>query len=138
MIIIHRLLSFYRNLLLSVWTFSSLIVLISKYLNIIMTITYIYHSCYLVEFEEYSMLFDFYEDAPRISNTNWVKDYLLSKDEDLYVFCTHSHADHFNPEILSWREKKSNIRYIFSEELLQSKKVKEDYMSLIITFKHCC
>ena len=93
-----------------------------------MTITYIYHSCYLIEFEEFSMLFDFYEDAPRISNTNWVKDYLLSKDEDLYVFCTHSHADHFNPEILSWREKKSNIRYIFSDELLQSKKVKEDYI----------
>ena len=27
--------------------------------NIIMTVTYIYHSCYLIEFDEFSFLFDF-------------------------------------------------------------------------------
>lgn len=86
-----------------------------------MTVTYIYHSCYLIEFDEFSLLFDFYEDALREDGTYWIADYLLNKDEDLYVFCTHSHSDHFNPEILSWRDNKSNIRYIFSDELLESK-----------------
>lgn len=88
-----------------------------------MTITYIYHSCYLIEFQELSLLFDFYKDVPRSDGSGWVTDYLLKKEEDLYVFCSHSHSDHFNPEILSWSKKKKNIKYIFSEELLQSKKL---------------
>ena len=85
-----------------------------------MTVTYIYHSCYLIEFDEFSVLFDFYEDSLREDGTYWIADYLLNKEEDLYVFCTHSHSDHFNPDILSWRKNKSNIRYIFSYELLES------------------
>ena len=89
-----------------------------------MTITYIYHSCYLIEFDEFSILFDFYEDAIRPDGSYWVRDYLLSKDEDLYVFCTHSHSDHYTPEILTWKENKSNIRYIFSDELLESNNAK--------------
>ena len=93
---------------------------------IIMTVTYIYHSCYLIEFDEFSILFDFYEDTLREDGRYWITDYLLNKDEDLYVFCTHSHSDHFNPEILSWKNKKTNIRYIFSHEILESKNVKDD------------
>lgn len=85
-----------------------------------MTITYIYNSCYLIEFEDFSLLFDYYKDVPRKDGSAWVKDYLLQKDEDLYILCSHSHHDHFNPDILSWGEKKSNIRYIFSKELLES------------------
>ncbi|MBF6598238.1 MAG: MBL fold metallo-hydrolase [Fermentimonas sp.] len=85
-----------------------------------MTVTYIYHSCYLIEFDEFSVLFDFYEDSLREDGTYWITDYLLNKEEDLYVFCSHSHSDHFNQDILSWRKNKTNIRYIFSFELLQS------------------
>lgn len=86
-----------------------------------MRVTYIYHSCYLIEFDEFAILFDFYEDSLREDGTYWIKDYLLNKEEDLYVFCSHSHSDHFNSEILSWKNVKSNIRYIFSDELLESK-----------------
>lgn len=87
-----------------------------------MTLTYIYHSCCLIEFEEFSLLFDFYKDSLRDDGSRWVNDYLLNKQEDLYVFCSHSHDDHFNPEILSWKERKQNIRYIFSNELLDAGK----------------
>ena len=85
-----------------------------------MTITYIYHSCYLIEFEGFSILFDYYQDTPREDGSGWVKDYLLNKEEELYVLCSHSHYDHFNPEILFWGEWKKNIHYIFSKELLKS------------------
>ncbi|MBK5195992.1 MAG: MBL fold metallo-hydrolase [Proteiniphilum sp.] len=91
-----------------------------------MTITYIYHSCYLIEFGEFSVIIDFYKDTVRNDGTAWVNDYLLGKEEDLYVLCTHSHSDHFNPEILSWKERKKNITYIFSEELLLSGKTKKN------------
>lgn len=96
-----------------------------------MTVTYIHHSCYLIEFEEFSILFDYYKDAPREDGSAWVNDYLLKKEEDLYVLSSHSHEDHFNPKILSWKERKKNIRYIFSREILESgKAVAEDALYL--------
>ena len=91
-----------------------------------MTITYIYHSCYLIEFGEFSVIFDYYKDTVRDDGSAWVNDYLLGKEEDLYVLCTHSHSDHFNPEILTWKERKKNITYIFSDELLLSGKTKKN------------
>ncbi|MEN6324083.1 MAG: MBL fold metallo-hydrolase [Proteiniphilum sp.] len=84
------------------------------------TITYIYRSCYLIEFNGFSVIFDYYRDEPREDGSSWVNDYLLNKADDLYVLCTHSHSDHFNPDILSWRQRKENITYIFSDELRQS------------------
>lgn len=83
-------------------------------------ITYIYRSCYLIEFDGFSVIFDYYRDVPRENGSMWVKDYLLNKEEDLYVLCSHSHTDHFNPDILNWRQRKKNITYIFSDELRQS------------------
>lgn len=87
-----------------------------------MRVTYIYHSCYLIEFGSFSVIFDYYKDAMREDGTAWVNDYLLGKEEDLYVLCTHSHSDHFNPEILTWNKKKKNITYLFSHELLTAGK----------------
>lgn len=88
-----------------------------------MRVTYIYHSCFMIEWEDFSILFDFFRDAPREDGSLWVNDYLLSKKEDLYVLCSHSHSDHFNPDILTWGRKKENIRYIFSDELKKSGKI---------------
>ncbi|HBG40500.1 MAG TPA: hydrolase [Porphyromonadaceae bacterium] len=87
-----------------------------------MTITYIFHSCYVMEADGFSVIFDFYKDVPRDNGSLWIRDYLLRKKDDLYVLCTHSHPDHFNPDILLWKKQKDNIRYIFSKELLQSGK----------------
>jgi len=92
----------------------------------IMTVTYIFHSCYLLELTDCSLLFDFYKDVPRGDGSAWVEDYLLAKEQDLYVFTSHSHVDHFNSRVLTWKKAKENIRYIFSEELLQSGSVKEN------------
>jgi L-ascorbate metabolism protein UlaG (beta-lactamase superfamily) len=100
--------------------------LLLKIRNTDMTATYIYHSCYLLTFDGVSILFDYYKDAPREDGSGWVKDYLLNREEDLYVLCSHSHCDHFNPEILSWKKRKKNIRYIFSRELQESGKTAAD------------
>lgn len=88
-----------------------------------MTVTYIFHSCYLLEFDGFSIIFDFYKDEKRDDGRFWVNDYLLEKTDDLYVFCTHSHSDHFNPEILKWGLKKSNIKYIFSKEVIENPEI---------------
>lgn len=34
------------------------------------------------------------------------------KKMDVYVFVTHAHGDHFNPEIFKWQEKVGSIKYI--------------------------
>lgn len=88
-----------------------------------MTVTYIFHSCYLLEFDGFSIVFDFYKDEKRDDGLFWISDYLLEKPEDLYVFCTHSHPDHFNPEILKWGLNKTNVKYIFSKEVMDSREI---------------
>jgi L-ascorbate metabolism protein UlaG (beta-lactamase superfamily) len=35
------------------------------------------------------------------------------KDQDVVVFVSHSHGDHFDPVILSWQQTVKNIKYIF-------------------------
>lgn len=88
-----------------------------------MKVTYIYHSCFVIEFDKFSLIIDYYKDVPRKEGGFWVKDYLLNKANDLYVLSTHSHADHFNPEILTWKEQKQNIHYIFSDDILTNENI---------------
>ena len=88
-----------------------------------MTVTYIFHSCYLLEFDGFSIVFDFYKDEKRDDGHFWINDYLLEKPDDLYVFCTHSHPDHFNPEILKWGINKANVKYIFSKEVMDNRDI---------------
>lgn len=85
-----------------------------------MTVTYIYHSCCAIELDGFTVIIDFYQDAYVDHNgkkMSWVKDYLFKKEEPLYVLCTHSHSDHFNPEILSWNRDRTDITYVFSKEI---------------------
>lgn len=100
-----------------------------------MTITYIFHSCYVIEFEEFSLIFDYFKDITKPDGTYWINDYLLGKNTPLYVLSTHSHTDHFNPEILSWKEKKSDITYIFSEELQNKFDLIEDNVHFLKKFE---
>lgn len=56
-----------------------------------MNITYIYHSCFLVETAECYYLFDYYKgELPA-----------LDTDKPVLVFVSHSHQDHYNPAVLS-------------------------------------
>lgn len=91
-----------------------------------MKVTYIYHSCYLIEFDNFSVLIDFYKDSFREDGAWWISDYLLAKEQDLYVLCTHSHSDHFNPQVMNWAQQKKNIKYIFSQEILTEKGIRDN------------
>ena len=88
-----------------------------------MIITYIYHSCCVIEFDKFSLIIDYYIDPVKDGKeTGWVKENILKKNKPLYVLCTHSHADHFNEEVLSWDTEKDNITYIFSKEVVETLK----------------
>lgn len=86
-----------------------------------MIITYVYHSCCAIEFKKFILLIDYYKDAiSQGEEIGWVEKNLLQSDKPLYVLCTHSHADHFNEEVLKWDAKKENITYIFSKEVVDT------------------
>ena len=76
-----------------------------------MKITYLYHSGFAIEGETFVLILDYYTGAENIIAG------LLASRIPLYVLVTHSHADHFNPDILTWKDKHPDIHYIFSSEL---------------------
>lgn len=80
---------------------------------------YIFHSGFVVELERNILIFDFYK-FPR-DKRDLIEDFknkfLRNKNKKLTVFSSHSHLDHFNPEILEW-QKENDITYIFSDDIL--------------------
>ena len=53
-----------------------------------MTVTYIFHSCYLLEFDGFSLIFDFYKDEKRGDGRFWINDYLL-QNQMIYTSSAH-------------------------------------------------
>lgn len=78
-----------------------------------MKLTYIYHSCFIVESEQFTLIFDYYKDTPE----NYIQKHITDFPGKLYVFSSHSHRDHFNSEILEWRKQRSSIQYILSKDI---------------------
>jgi len=78
-----------------------------------MKLIYIYHSGFIIEGKDFSILTDFYKDSPG----QYVEKQFLKRPGRLYVLSSHSHPDHFNPRILTWKNTRPDIRYIFSEDI---------------------
>jgi len=71
-----------------------------------MKIEYIYHSGFTVETDNYFLVFDYYKGKIDIK-----------KDKEIIIFSSHSHGDHFNPEILKWQNENPKIQYVFSSDI---------------------
>ena len=92
-----------------------------------MTLDYLYNSGFGMEFDGFTIIIDYYQDSSdKLHNKGLVHDYLLDRPGKLYVLCSHIHPDHFNPEILSWRDKRPDIIYILSKDILIGGKAKPD------------
>ena len=72
-----------------------------------MTVTYISHCGFLVEWEHFYTLFD------------WWKGELppLRADKPLLVFASHSHEDHFDKRIFTLPERHADTRFILSHDI---------------------
>lgn len=74
-------------------------------------ITYIGHSGFMVETKSCQILFDYYVgELP-----------MPAGDKPLYVFASHRHGDHYNPEIFSLTRTLPQVRYIFSRDIWRSR-----------------
>jgi L-ascorbate metabolism protein UlaG (beta-lactamase superfamily) len=88
-----------------------------------MKLTYVYHSGYVIEARNFAVIFDYYKDSGTLPLKGYVHDELLRKTGRLYVLASHFHPDHFNKDILTWKQQKEDILYIFSSDILHEKKV---------------
>lgn len=79
-------------------------------------ITYLNHSGFLVEEENYSMVIDYY-NPQRIKLIDDIVNSSLKASEKFYVLSSHSHEDHFDPKILSFKDIREDIQYIFSKDI---------------------
>ena len=72
-----------------------------------MEITYIGHSGFLLEWDTSYWLFDYYKgELPK-----------LDQKKNLYVFVSHKHGDHYNPEIFSLKHQVQKVSYILSSDV---------------------
>lgn len=76
-----------------------------------MQITYIGHSGFFLELSQVMLLFDYYRGSlPE-----------LSKGKKLYVFASHRHPDHFNPDIFRLAEGREDICFVLSRDIWESR-----------------
>lgn len=89
-----------------------------------MKITYIGHSGFSVELEQSVLLFDYYQGE--------IPEFPVEKK--LYVFASHRHGDHFNPEIFALAEKYRDVQYVFSRDIWRSR-VPEGLQGQVVQMK---
>ena len=86
-----------------------------------MTLTYIFHSGFVLETEKSILVFDYWLDPSGVIGG------VLKKDKPVYVFSSHFHEDHFTRAIFEWRKRKFDITYILSKDILRHRRAnKED------------
>ena len=79
---------------------------------------YLFHSCFLVEFEDKYLLFDYF-DKSVVADTVEYRGSLPQLDlaKRLYVFASHSHKDHYSVSILGLKDLYPNTQFILSKDI---------------------
>lgn len=85
------------------------------------TIWHLYHSANALTIDGKLLIFDYAtpaDDRPKGAGLaqGFVADEDLSS-QDVYVFASHAHSDHFNEVILGWRPKGGRITHILSFDI---------------------
>lgn len=84
-----------------------------------MQLTYIFHSGFAILGDNITVIIDYFFDSSVLPfKKGIVRKKLLKRPGKVYVLSTHHHKDHFNKKILSWKEIRPDIIYIFSKDIL--------------------
>ena len=86
-------------------------------------IWYLGHSSWAVKTMNHLLIFDYYEKTDRPDDSRLVNGRINPTeiyDQNVYVFATHEHADHFDKTILEWEHAVSYIKYIFGWKALDN------------------
>jgi len=83
------------------------------------TIWYLKHSGFAIKTKSALMVFDYWDNDPVPDEKLLANGHVRPeefKDLPVYVFVSHEHDDHFDPQILGWKKSIPNITYIFGFE----------------------
>ena len=86
--------------------------------DIKMDIWYLYHSGFAVKTENHFLIFDYWRDTPKGGN---ICDGVINTkelwEEDVIVFASHRHSDHYNRVIERWQREIPRCRLILSDDI---------------------
>jgi L-ascorbate metabolism protein UlaG (beta-lactamase superfamily) len=77
-------------------------------------ITYLVHSGFSVETANHFFLFDY---CPSMDRPVQITSEMLKTKQRIYIFASHAHGDHFDPQIFNWAESVPEITYILSSDI---------------------
>lgn len=77
-----------------------------------MQIYFLHHSAIAVVLDKSLLVFDHYMGEHKGMEHGTISESDLKASGRVYVFASHSHYDHFNPQIFKWEKINPNITYI--------------------------
>lgn len=77
-------------------------------------VIFITHSTYLIDTGRHYLLFDYFRD---IEGGDTLSSFMERPDSPLYVFCTHSHGDHYAPAVFGLDTGRRPVHYVFHSEV---------------------
>jgi L-ascorbate metabolism protein UlaG (beta-lactamase superfamily) len=90
-----------------------------------MLLHYLFHSGFAIEGEQAIVIMDYFEDTVD-ENHGFVHDVLLRSPKRIYVLASHFHPDHFNPQVLTWREIHPDTVYLLSNDIYRHHRARRD------------
>lgn len=76
---------------------------------------YLGHCGWALKTDSHFLIFDYWNSGPDPENPCLANGHINPaeiEDEDVYVFVTHEHGDHFDPGILEWAKTLPNVTYV--------------------------
>lgn len=78
-------------------------------------LTYVFHSCFLLELERCALIFDYWHDTA----CGFVRRFCASTHKRVYFLASHFHQDHFSREIFSLPVPHAERRILLSHDILR-------------------
>lgn len=85
-----------------------------------MTLTYIFHSGFVLETKHAILVFDYWLDPASVMPS------FLRKEKPLYIFSSHFHEDHFNKRIFEWRNRRAGTTYFLSKDIYKHRRASRE------------
>lgn len=83
--------------------------------TLMMNIKYIWHDCFILTTESATLIFDYWKEPDGSTpQQSFLND--IDSQKPVYVFVSHHHKDHLNPEIFGWGNILPDIHYIISND----------------------
>lgn len=89
--------------------------------NNALIITYLHNSGIAIETDDILVVIDYAMHTPGPKGVGFtagiISEDLIQSKRKVIVLVTHKHIDHYNRNILKWKEKYNNVIYIFSDDI---------------------